>query len=150
MWQDGKYFPLPQCPDPAVIWIKQSVDCRLIDQATQATDAIHLAAQVGRLDVVSAVLALFGLLIGLAAIFGFIEVRNRAKEAATEVAKSVAREVAREEGIPEARRAALDWLQSSGIDWQKLAALAPVSEDGDQRFADALNDEENANGNGTG
>ena len=58
---------------------------------TESLDALQVATQLGRLDVVSSILAMFGILIGLAAIFGFAEVRVRAKEVAGDVARDEAK-----------------------------------------------------------
>jgi len=71
----------------------QLVDPALYGEAKSQAglDAIHIASQLGRLDIVSLILAMFGLLVGIAAIFGFIEVRSGARDAASEVAKAEAK-----------------------------------------------------------
>ena len=53
----------------------------------QANDAVHVAAQLGRLDLVSALLAAIGLMAALLAIGGFFYVRHRAEKAAREEAQ---------------------------------------------------------------
>jgi hypothetical protein len=50
--------------------------------AAQANDAISVASQIGRLDFISALLAVIALLIGLGAIPLFVYLRSRAKEVA--------------------------------------------------------------------
>lgn len=68
--------------DPAIF--------RAIDESG-SKDAIHAAAQLGRLDIVSLILAMFGILLGLLAVFGFAEIRVRAREVAQECAETEAR-----------------------------------------------------------
>ncbi|WP_127598712.1 hypothetical protein [Nitratireductor alexandrii] len=96
MWKGGTYIPLPQCPDPALVWVKQSVDCRVTDQAANATDAIHLAAQVGRLDVLSLMIGLLSLAIVVATILGFWFYRGvvdqRAKDEVRELLPNIVRD----------------------------------------------------------
>ncbi len=54
-----------------------------LDEAAKGHyEAITVASQLGRFDLISAILGMFGVLVGLAAIFGFIEVRTGAREAA--------------------------------------------------------------------
>jgi hypothetical protein len=60
----------------------------------EKANVLNLAVQIGRLDFVSAILAMFGILVGLAAIFGIVEVRNRAEERARLTAKEIAENVA--------------------------------------------------------
>lgn len=56
------------------------VDPAMYDEAKKAStvDALHLALQVGRLDIVSLMVAFYAIFAGVAAVFGFIEVRQRA------------------------------------------------------------------------
>ncbi len=60
----------------------------------QNNDAIAVAAQIGRLDVVSLIFALFGIILALFAFGGFFSIRAYAKNIATEVATEVASNVA--------------------------------------------------------
>ena len=62
-----------------------------------AHDAIEYAAQLGRLDFVSAILAAIALLLVFAGIYAFIDFRKIAKARAEEVAKAVAKETAERE-----------------------------------------------------
>lgn len=61
-------------------------------------DAIEIAAQLGRLDLVSLLLALVGLVLVAGGIFAFINfrgiARKQAKQEATEIAKKIAEQVA--------------------------------------------------------
>jgi hypothetical protein len=52
----------------------------------QVVDAVSLAAQLGRLDLVSALLATIGFLVGVAGIVGYTEIRNRAIREARDAA----------------------------------------------------------------
>lgn len=80
-------MPLPQCPDPALVWIEQSVDCRMVAQAAQSVDAVHMAAELGRLDLVSVLLATLGIFLAVAAVGGFWVIRGAALHAARETAR---------------------------------------------------------------
>lgn len=73
-------------------------------------------------------------------VFGFAYFRFVAQDQAQRTAKKTAEEEAK----PEARRAAEEWMESQGIDWQKLAVMAPSNDTASstQNFADALNDTE--------
>ncbi len=57
-------------------------------------DAIQQAAQLGRLDFASLLLAMVAILIALAAVFAFLNLRHVAKDRATEVAESISGEIA--------------------------------------------------------
>lgn len=59
-----------------------------------ASNAVHYAAQLGRLDFLSAALAVLGILIGLIAIIAFIHFRRVAKKEAKDVSKQVAKKAA--------------------------------------------------------
>lgn len=73
-----------------LFWRQGIVDPRMYEEAKRdnAADALHFALQVGRLDIISLILAAFGIFAGVAAIFGFIEVRHRAKDSAREEAEA--------------------------------------------------------------
>lgn len=51
-----------------------------------ALDALNFAVQIGRLDYVTLLLTVFGILVGIAAVIGFSEIRVRAQEVAREAA----------------------------------------------------------------
>ncbi len=57
-------------------------------------DSISYASQLGRLDTITLVLALFGIVIGFGAIFGFLHI----KESSEDIARSVAAVWIRENG----------------------------------------------------
>ncbi len=67
---------------------------------SQCADAISVAAQMGRLDLISALLALIGIALVLAGVFAFMHFRDVAKKTACEEsekhAKIVAERVANE------------------------------------------------------
>ncbi|MEQ8655895.1 MAG: hypothetical protein RIC24_01140 [Hyphomicrobiales bacterium] len=67
----------------------------LIDRA-EGSDAIMLSGQLGRLDFVSAVLAALAIILVFGGIFGFLEVRYRAKKVAEETARNECREIAKQ------------------------------------------------------
>ena len=53
-------------------------------------DAIRLAMQLGRLDIVSLCLTVFGVSVGIVAIYGFLRIRDNAMEVAETTADKVA------------------------------------------------------------
>ena len=67
---------------------------KLQNMGDQTVDAVLRAAQLGRLDLVSLLLAVLGILIALAAFYTFMNVRSIARNQATEVAEQVSREIA--------------------------------------------------------
>lgn len=59
-------------------------------------DALHMAMELGRLDLISAILAIIGILIGILAIVGFGYIHYRVDKIASDRADEVAKEVAEE------------------------------------------------------
>lgn len=57
-------------------------------------DAVQQAAQLGRLDFASLLLAMVAVLIALAAVFAFLNLRRVARDRATEVAERISGEIA--------------------------------------------------------
>lgn len=80
--------------------------------ANDYLDSLHMAVELGRLDVISALLALVALGLGVLAFssFGYIKhrsesvARETASETASDVAKKVANEYFRERGLEESER----------------------------------------------
>lgn len=70
-----------------------------------ATDVIHYAAQLGRLDLISTLLAVVAILMGLGGIVAFLNIKMSAKDTAREVAREVAEE--------EAERIANNYIQAN-------------------------------------
>jgi hypothetical protein len=68
-------------------WLALKVPASHIQQALESPDAIHLAGELGRLDVVSIFLAGLGIFIGIVALGGFWMVRRAAMNSAGEAAK---------------------------------------------------------------
>lgn len=68
----------------------------LISSDNQGKDAIAVAAQIGRLDVVSLIFAMFGIILALFAFGGFFSIRTHAEHIATKEAREVAERVAAE------------------------------------------------------
>lgn len=99
----------------------------VVDQ--KSLDAMHVAAQLGRFDMASMVLAMIGIFISLAAIFAFLEVRSRSVRVAEEsaraeakiVAERVAKEAAEQSMKPVANRIVEEFFDNRGIDFNKLA-----------------------------
>ena len=111
----------------------------MVAAAEGKADAIHLAAEVGRLDVVSLILALLAIILGFGAIAGFWMIRSAATKAAADMAKKVAEE----EAVPEARRATIEWLQAQGIDWSRIAPQpSDKPDETGQAFANAMNQDD--------
>lgn len=59
-------------------------------------DAVHLAIQIGRLDYISVLLGILGIIIGISAIISFDYIRNRADKIAEETAEETAGRIANE------------------------------------------------------
>lgn len=100
MLQDVSYAPLPVCPDrPLIAWY-QSVSSELAGAASGNADAIHMAAQLGRLDIVSISLTMLAIAIAIATILGFWfysrVVENAAKRETVEILPQVVEKYLRE------------------------------------------------------
>jgi len=65
-----------------------------MDELSSFVDATAAAAQLGRLDLVSLLLAAIGLILVAGGVYAFINFRKIAREQATEEAKKTAEEVA--------------------------------------------------------
>ena len=75
-------------PTDVLEWCRSAP--QIVERAYQHSDAISLAAEVGRLDVLSVILGSFGLLLGFAALVGFWLVRREAIAKAKETAEAAA------------------------------------------------------------
>lgn len=105
------------------------VDPALYDEvmAAKSNDVIHVASELGRFDMASLLLGIVSILIALAAIFGFAEVRWRSEKKAEETARLVV-----EQKVPALFNEALKARGSlrefsidiGGIDEKKLMAKA--------------------------
>ena len=73
----------------------------------QSCDAVCLAAQLGRLDLISALLAIIGLAIVLGGVFAFMNFKSIARRQAEKEAKEVAAAVA--------ERIANEYMQGEGL-----------------------------------
>lgn len=85
------------------IYGKGLVTQNVVAAAANKPDALALASELGRLDLVSVLLAVLGITMSLAGVFGFVEIRIRSEAKATETAKAVA--------LPAAREVAQDAIQ---------------------------------------
>lgn len=109
----------------------------------KSVDAMHVASQLGRFDMVSLILSMIGIFISLAAIFAFIEVRSRSVRVAAETAEReaarVAQEVAELQIRPEASRIIEEFFDRKGIDLNKLPTKSgTMSQDAGGDIASAL------------
>jgi hypothetical protein len=94
-------------------------------------DAVECAAQTGRLDLVSILLACIGILMALGGIYGFFNVRSKASDIAETIAKSVAEEAANnylQEQLPNILEAYEDLIERK-IDESVVDKIAGVQED---------------------
>lgn len=73
-------------------------------EPTQYTDAVHMAAQLGRLDFISALLACVGVVLVIGGVFAYIDLRATAKR--------IAREEARKQTEEAVERIANEYLQA--------------------------------------
>lgn len=58
----------------------------------KSADAFHVASQLGRFDFASMILGCVSIFIALAAIFAFLEIKNRAEESARKAAQQMVNE----------------------------------------------------------
>lgn len=91
---------------------------------TKSLDVVNVAAQLGRFDLASLFLGGTSLVIAIAAVFGFLEVRSKSVRVATEVAslqaEKTAQEVAELQIRPEAERIIEAFFERKGIDISQL------------------------------
>lgn len=97
------------------------VDKEMFLAALDHPDALNVAGQLGRLDFVSLLIGWFGVLLALAAIFAFWEVRIRASSAA----KKEANEVARSETKQIAPDIIRDYLKANPQLWATILRENP-------------------------
>ncbi|MBB4064522.1 hypothetical protein [Gellertiella hungarica] len=125
------------------------VDRSLVDaigRAQIAPDTYAIAAQIGRFDLVSLLMTVLGIVLTLAGVVGFVEVRSRsesvAREAAGSVAARVAKETAENEIAPEGNRLIENFFDRKGIDLNKLhGLLAGQPAAREQDIANALDED---------
>ena len=102
----------------------------------QCKDAVSVAAQLGRLDFVSALLAIIGVALVLGGLFTFLHFRNVAKAEASKEAGIQAKLVA--------ERVANEYLQAELPalldEYKKFMEAQNVNTEGDDDFADAIAD----------
>ena len=98
-------------------------------------DATAIAAQLGRLDLVSLLLAAIGLILVLGGVFAFLNIRYVARaqaiEAATEVAEAVAERMSNEylqKELPDLLSAYYDMMGSSEISDELADEMANAQE----------------------
>lgn len=74
------------------------------DSARHHFDALHMAVELGRLDVISALLALVALVLGIFAIVSFGYITYRAEKVADQTARDVAAEWLKKHGAGDSNR----------------------------------------------
>lgn len=98
-------------------------------------DSVHYAAEIGRLDFISALLAIIAIGLALAAIYSFVHFRNVAGSQARETAERIAHEVAEKQANEYIQRELPKILASYsailGVDDETANAIASEQENGD-------------------
>lgn len=101
-------------------------------------DAVALASQLGRLDLVSLLLAVLGLLLALGGIVAFLNLRGIARTVAREEAKTQISATVEEQAIaymqaelPSLVEAYIELARNAATD-EKADAIAKAQDDGDQ------------------
>ena len=82
---------------PAMVQLQMELGVSVHDEHYR--DALDTAVSLGRLDAVSILLAVLGVMLGLIALFSFNYFRHRAENVARETAVTMAREVAGREAV---------------------------------------------------
>jgi hypothetical protein len=100
MQKNATYIPPPTCPDRPILALYQQVPSSLVTAAEGKADAIHMAAELGRLDVVSISLTMLATAIAIATVLGFWfysrVVENAAKRETVEILPHVVEKYLRE------------------------------------------------------
>ncbi|GEM_PF-2745237 len=108
------YQVLPQCPDKPLIRLYETVSCPLIEKSQDFVDSVHMAAQIGRLDLVTVVLAVLTIVLAFAAIgWGSIVWRQAtfiAKKTAEDETETYVGKYLQEDGEATITRAVVEWL----------------------------------------
>jgi hypothetical protein len=123
------YETYPKCPLTGWPPIEQVVDCKHIQAASEYADAIHMAAQLGRLDYLTAVLAALTIVLALGAIGWGAIVWWRASylaktTAEEETEKHVKDYIQSTDGELVLRKAVFEYLEENGdlLDTSKAAS----------------------------
>ncbi len=120
------------------------VDPALYDAVKDAKslDVFNVAAQLGRFDLAALFLGGTSIIIAIAAIFGFLEVRAKsvrvAIDTATLQAAKTAQEVAELQIRPEAERIIEAFFERKGIDLNQLPTKSGNVQSDDKDIANAL------------
>ena len=106
----------------------------------ETVDTIAIAAQLGRFDLVSLLLAAIGLILVLGGLFAFFNFRaiakTRATEEASKVAEAVAERVANEylqKELPDVMKAYREMMDSEAVTDEVADQLANAQEEGEDR-----------------
>lgn len=129
-------------------------DYRFVDPAlyeavkeTKSLEVINVAAQLGRFDLAAMFLGGTSIIIAIAAIFGFLEVRSKsvrvAIETATLQAAKTAQDVAELQIRPEAERIIEAFFERKGIDLDQLPTKSGNKQPDTTDIASALESKDN-------
>lgn len=107
-----------------------------MDELSEYIDATAAAAQLGRLDMVSLLLAAIGLILVLGGLFAFFNFRAIAKTQATQEATKVAEEVAErianvylQKEMPDVIKAYREMMDSDGVSDDLADQMARAQDD---------------------
>lgn len=113
---------------------------RLCIQTSGCTGIIGFAAQIGRLDLVSLLLAILGILLALGGVVAFLNFRSLARKQAREEAEKIAKVVAEEKAneylqteLMNIIREYKSFIDDALNDPRKSDDIAKMQEDGSQR-----------------
>lgn len=109
-------------------------------------DAMHMAVQLGRLDIVSALLGLIGILLAVFGVLGFGYIKSKAEQEARNAAEQYVKD--------ESPKIIREWLDKNGVDHLNVElnmrkGLKEVSKDAANEIVSGGDlDDENNNGGG--
>ena len=91
-----------------------------VELADRYKDALHMAVELGRLDIISALLAVAGVMLGVFAILSFGYIQYRAEKVASEIADKAARkytdEYFKKEGVTDSGRVTVPTVDVDEVD----------------------------------
>lgn len=117
-------------PEQVVEWCERAPT--LVKLARDHADAISLAAEIGRFDIVSAIIGAFGVIVAFAAVGWFALINRQAGMIARETAKVETRAMVDDFIAKDARpiilRTALDWMNENRDNIFEPASPADVQD----------------------
>lgn len=109
-----------------------------MDHSQPSQDAIALASQLGRLDLISLLLAIIGLILVLGGVYAFMNFRSIAKTHAVTESRKVAEETAERVTNEYLQRELPDLLEA----YRSFGDSQDVTDDAADRMANAQDDKE--------